>query len=236
MIEGWTNTISKAKVLKYDKETKRATLRPHQFRKFFRTQMAIVVPVDIVEALMGHSGYLTDAYRRYTAQQLQQFYLKGEPYLTIYKGEITQELQELRKNSDEQKDTIFEISRDNVSLKKTVTEQMAEIEQALAETKRINAETKQAIDESNAVNLIIYSIYEKMEPDTREMMGQPLMSKIADDLGKLSPDSPFIKNLKEALRLRSLSIPSSERVRNVDIKKEVENPSHVKGVKKNENC
>ena len=230
LIEGWTNTISKAKVLKYDKETKRATLRPHQFRKFFRTQMAIVVPVDIVEALMGHSGYLTDAYRRYTAQQLQEFYLKGEPYLTIYKGEITQELQELRKNSDEQKDTIFEISRDNVSLKKTVAEQMAEIEQALAETKRINAETMQAINENNAFNLLIYSIYEKMEPDTKEIMGVPLVTKIADEWSKQYPNSPFIKNMKEALRLRSLSIPGSERVENVDIKKKVDKSSHLKGV------
>ena len=29
-------------------------------RKFFRTRLGAVIPVDVVEALMGHEGYLTE--------------------------------------------------------------------------------------------------------------------------------------------------------------------------------
>jgi len=69
--------VKRTGLLEKDGSTGRYTIHPHVLRKFFRTQMASVIPVDIVEALMGHEGYLTSAYRRYSEAQLAEFYKQG---------------------------------------------------------------------------------------------------------------------------------------------------------------
>lgn len=101
-LEMWTNALTNAGLLTVDKGTNRKQLRIHQLRKFFRSQLALGCPVDIVEALMGHEGYLTDAYRRYTKAQMAEYYLKNEHHITItqnraieeIKKEITSEMNE----------------------------------------------------------------------------------------------------------------------------------------------
>ncbi|GBE55150.1 MAG TPA: hypothetical protein ENH28_06225 [Euryarchaeota archaeon] len=52
-------------------------------RKFFRSQLATAIPVDIVETLMGHEGYLTGD-RRYSEKELGEYYSKGEHNFTYY--------------------------------------------------------------------------------------------------------------------------------------------------------
>jgi len=98
--EIWDNVLKKTGYDKVDKSTGRKQLRIHQLRKFFRSQLALGCPVDIVENLMGHEGYLTDAYRRYTNKQMGEYYLKYEHLLYIsmpedilkLKSEFTDEL------------------------------------------------------------------------------------------------------------------------------------------------
>jgi integrase len=79
----WTNTLKKAGVHSLDEETGREQIHVHMTRKFFRSQLALKVPRDIVEALMGHSTYLSDAYRRFTKKQVAEYYLRGEYLLTL---------------------------------------------------------------------------------------------------------------------------------------------------------
>lgn len=101
-LEIWTNALTNAGLLTIDKGTNRKQLRIHQLRKFFRSQLALGCPVDIVEALMGHEGYLTEVYRRYTKVQMAEYYLKNEHHITIaqnksvetIKKEITNEMNE----------------------------------------------------------------------------------------------------------------------------------------------
>jgi FtsZ-binding cell division protein ZapB len=83
-----------------DKSTKRKTLRIHQMRKFFRTQLGD--KVDKVEALMGHEGYLTNAYRRYTNKQLAEYYLKNERllYISMSDEDIEEVKNQLEKKFD----------------------------------------------------------------------------------------------------------------------------------------
>jgi integrase len=83
MREIWQNALTKAGLWTKDSSTQRSQYRIHGLRKFFRSQLALSCPVDIVEALMGHEGYLTGAYRRYTTKQMSEYYLKGESYITI---------------------------------------------------------------------------------------------------------------------------------------------------------
>jgi len=79
----WENALRKAELWSRDNSTGRSQIRIHGLRKFFRSQLALSCPLDIVEALMGHEGYLTDAYRRYSTKQMGEYYLKGEHQITV---------------------------------------------------------------------------------------------------------------------------------------------------------
>jgi len=98
----WRNAVRKAGFLKKDKQTNRHTVHPHVLRKFFRTRMGTVIPVDVAEALMGHEQYLTEVYRRYTAEDLAKFYLQGESALLVFTeveevGKLRAEVEEGKK-------------------------------------------------------------------------------------------------------------------------------------------
>ena len=79
----WDNALIKAGLLSRDKTTNRKQLHYHQFRKFFISQLSLIVSKEIGETLAGHNGYLTGSYRRYTKKQLAEEYLKGQHLLTI---------------------------------------------------------------------------------------------------------------------------------------------------------
>ena len=74
----WHNAIKKARLNERDCGTNRYKLHPHCLRKFFRTKLGVVIPVDVAEALMGHQGYLTQAYRRYGIEDLGKIYKEGK--------------------------------------------------------------------------------------------------------------------------------------------------------------
>jgi integrase len=76
--QSFTLTLKKAGVDDLDPKTHRRRVHMHQCRKFFRTVMAQRMPVDAVELLLGHNGYLSDAYVRYTEDELRQYYLQAE--------------------------------------------------------------------------------------------------------------------------------------------------------------
>lgn len=80
----WYNSMKDLKLNERDTKTGRLAYRYHGFRKRFRTFLATEIPVDIVESIMGHSGYETDAYRRHSEEELARFYKKGCHVLMIY--------------------------------------------------------------------------------------------------------------------------------------------------------
>lgn len=57
---------------------------PHPLRKFFRTKMTSEIQVDIVEALMGHSEYLTEVYRQCIKEDLERFYREAEDTVLVF--------------------------------------------------------------------------------------------------------------------------------------------------------
>lgn len=112
----WTTALTNADLVSIDKVTNRKQLRLHQFRKFFRSQLALACPVDIVEALMGHSGYLTAAYRRFTKAQMAEFYTKGEHLLTITGN--AQTIEEIKREiTVETNEAIASLALENKQLK-----------------------------------------------------------------------------------------------------------------------
>ena len=97
----WKKALKKAGYAKRDASTNRRTIHPHVLRKFFRTKMGALIPVDVAEALMGHEQYLTEVYRRYSMEDLSKFYLEGEAALLIFTE--TEEVIKLRKEVEESK-------------------------------------------------------------------------------------------------------------------------------------
>lgn len=76
--EGFVGALEKVGLDEKDPKTNRFKIHLHMCRKYFRTVMAQRIPLDAVELMMGHDGYLTDAYVRYTDDELRQYYLQAE--------------------------------------------------------------------------------------------------------------------------------------------------------------
>jgi integrase len=144
----WRKALHKARLNDRDKSTDREKLHPHVLRKFFRTRLgAAGIPIDVVEALMGHEGYLTEAYRKYTIQDLAKFYLKGESALLVFTE--AQEVTKLRKEVEERNHNLqknfIDLSTKNLTL-----------ENELALMKKENRETKQELEQlSKTVNVLL---------------------------------------------------------------------------------
>jgi integrase len=100
----WNKALHKAGLNGKDKSTGREKIHPHTLRKFFRTRLGPVIPVDIIEALMGHEGYLTEVYRHYSLEDLKKFYLKGESALLVFTE--AQEVTKLRQEVEERNKTL----------------------------------------------------------------------------------------------------------------------------------
>jgi integrase len=92
--EFWSRALEKAGLDGKDNSTGRLQYRIHGLRKFFRSQLALSCPLDIVETLMGHEGYLTDAYRRYTRKQMGEYYRKAEHHVTVMGSGDLREIQD----------------------------------------------------------------------------------------------------------------------------------------------
>ncbi len=115
----WNGAVEKTGLLHKQKDTNRYTLHPHCLRKWYRTRMATLIPVDIVEALMGHEGYLTAAYRRYSPEDLAAFYRKGEQALLIHQPI---NLEEVKEEVDERIHAVVNgLTAENMELKKKVS-------------------------------------------------------------------------------------------------------------------
>lgn len=118
----WNTALRKAKLENQDKATRRRTLHVHMLRKYFSSQLKLVVPREIVEALMGHEEGLDDAYKRYTEKEIREWYLKGEAQLDIFSAK---EYREMKKDYDTKFGYLIE---DNIKLRNTVKSLQTQVE------------------------------------------------------------------------------------------------------------
>lgn len=79
----FVTALRRADMLEIDERTGRSTISPHSFRKYFLSQAKLGMPIEMAELLAGHTGYLTDAYRRYPKEQVKEAYLRGEYVLSL---------------------------------------------------------------------------------------------------------------------------------------------------------
>lgn len=145
----WNLGLKKSKFDKMDSSTNRHVIHPHVLRKFFRTKLASVIQVDVVEALMGHEGYLTEVYRKYSVEDLAKFYKQGEHSLQVFTdaGEVNslrQEIEDRNKQLQtlaqgfsaenlELKSRISRLELEHIEFKKQLQKEVEELKQALKE-------------------------------------------------------------------------------------------------------
>lgn len=70
-------------IYEQDANTGRSILHLHSLRKYFFSHMS-GINREMTEALMGHEGYLTGAYRRFSADDLKKWYRENERALWIF--------------------------------------------------------------------------------------------------------------------------------------------------------
>ena len=119
----WNEALRKSGFTKFDKETNRRTIHIHVLRKFFRSRMALVMPLDMVEALMGHEGYLTGSYRKYSDKQLAEKYLEAEHTVAIFRemGEVSQLKKEMEETNTQQQSLVNGLAADNLKLRDRIS-------------------------------------------------------------------------------------------------------------------
>ena len=132
----WNGALEKARMAQRDNSTNVMKMHPHVLRKFFRTRLGSVIPVDVVEALMGHEGYLTEVYRRYTVEDLAKFYLQGESALLVFTdaAEVTRLRQEVDERSKVLQALVNGLTAENLELKHQVqnnTQKLQKLEREL---------------------------------------------------------------------------------------------------------
>lgn len=114
----WDNALGKANLFSRDKTTNRKQLHYHQFRKFFISQLSLIISKEIPETLAGHNGYLSGSYRRYTKSQLAEEYLKGQHLITIQAPKELREIESEFKAKIQKHDSILtDIIEENKKLK-----------------------------------------------------------------------------------------------------------------------
>jgi len=109
---------------------------------------------------MGHEGYLTEVYRRYTLEDLRKFYLEGEPSLLVFtdttkvvelQETIKKENQELQKNIEE-KNTRLQVLVNSLAI----------------ENQSMKSEIFETKKEMRELSLTVKSLIEKLEKITED--------------------------------------------------------------------
>lgn len=105
----WNRLLIKAKLDQKDPRTRRYLVHIHSTRKFFRTRFSRH-DRDVAELLMGHEGYLSTAYLRFTEDELKEEYLRGMKHLLIFEApaDETTMITELRAHHQKEIDDLRE--------------------------------------------------------------------------------------------------------------------------------
>jgi len=169
----WTNALDKSKLNGRDPETNRHKIHPHVLRKFFRSK-AGMVSVDMAEALMGHSGYLTDVYRKYAnaEETLSDFYRQVEPSLEVF-GRTGEQYAQLKEETIGLQAVVNRLTLENMSFKDS-------LEKAEGKRRKIEKE----LEKLKQGDVDIDRILQVLEPYVTAPLGMPEPDKDEEWLEK----------------------------------------------------
>jgi integrase len=144
----WREAASAAGYNDRDIETGKPTVTMHGLRKWFLTKGKSISTMsgDSIEALVGHETGLSPAYRRYTEEELDEIYLKLEPYLNIQapkeyaelQGQTARELDKMRGVVANQSMTIEELRQKQEDNEVSLAFALREIEELKSKKKNVD--------------------------------------------------------------------------------------------------
>jgi integrase len=126
----WNDALAASGELTKDDVTGRNQLRIHGFRKFFLSQLSLVISKEIGEFLAGHSAYLSGSYRRYDDETVAAEYLKamhmvcitGSKQVKELENELKEKIAEQSAKTEKHADTMIQIIEENMKLKNQIQE------------------------------------------------------------------------------------------------------------------
>jgi integrase len=121
-----------------DPQSGHQLLHPYTLRKFFRTNLGAVsniIPVDVIEALMGHEQYLRDVYKKYSDEQIADLYLKSEHAILIFSSE------ELIKDEMRLQNKLENLVHENQEFKRKISETDRLLGEVLQSLEQLKAQT-----------------------------------------------------------------------------------------------
>ena len=156
----WNDALAASGELTKDDVTGRNQLRIHGFRKFFLSQMSLVISKEIGEFLAGHSAYLSGSYRRYDDETVAAEYLKamhmvsvtGSKQVKELENELKEKIAEQSAKTEKHADTLVMVINDNMTMKK---EMQAMQEQNVALQGRLHQIEQEAKEQKNNLNLMV---------------------------------------------------------------------------------
>ncbi|MGD0079688.1 MAG: site-specific integrase [Methanoregula sp.] len=160
----WNDALAASGELTKDDVTGRNQLRIHGFRKFFLSQMSLVISKEIPEFLAGHASYLSGSYRRYDEETVAAAYLEAMHMVSITGSKQVKELEnELKEKMAEQSaktekhaDTLVMVINENMNLKNQMTviqEQNVALQERLQLIEQTSEEQRAAMDKLNRLAL-----------------------------------------------------------------------------------
>jgi len=113
----WNGLLKKSGYSRKDKTTGWERTHPHCLRKYFSSH--IKMSRDMVEGLLGHSGYLGKSYPRYTEKELMKEYQKAEPSISIFETPIDEERLEHLETEIKRRDEKLKVQEEDIEFLKS---------------------------------------------------------------------------------------------------------------------
>jgi hypothetical protein len=117
----WNGALEKAGLDQKDRETQYHVLRVHSLRKFTRTVLGRAgVKRDHINIILGHDVGEDKSYLRPTREEVWNSHKSAWHELSIFGTTNTEEVNELRQKQAEDSNTLSEVVRENLELRKQV--------------------------------------------------------------------------------------------------------------------
>jgi len=116
----WEKLVTNAGFNKKDESTKRLKMHPHTLRKWYITTMKQHMPEPVVDKIVGHVGYLSQSYDRFTEKDMARMYKENCGHLAIFETVKEQNLGEIHENLKAKDDEI-------AKMKETIEEMKTQI-------------------------------------------------------------------------------------------------------------
>jgi len=152
----WNRLTCKAGFTEKEERTNRYKMHIHTLRKYYRTRMSLEIPVDVVEALMGHEGYLTIAYRRYSQEQLAELYEKAVHTIAVF--DLPADTTDLEERLAEKDEEIYYLKKEMKEVKADMEQRQKQEQEQRQRLEKIDSRFSEVLKDKDIQRLLIQKL------------------------------------------------------------------------------